>query len=94
MLSEYILAFPENIPPEKAILQDAAVAAFFKSEYEYDIGELNGEHHSIFKTISKKLHEDLDYIVSRSIKEYVKSKSLDYYSEIITNLSKWNAELK
>ena len=94
LLSEYILAFPENIPPEKAILQDAAVAAFFKSEYEYDIGELNGEHHSIFKTISKKLHEDLDYIVSRSIKEYVKSKSLDYYSEIITNLSKWNAELK
>ena len=93
-LSQYILAFPESIPPEKAILQDAAVAAFFKADYEYDIGELNGEHHSFFETLSKKLHEDLNYIVLRSIKEYVKSKSSDYYSEIITNLSKWCAELK
>lgn len=70
-LSHYILAFPENEPPEKAILKDKAVIDFFDAEYGYDIGELNGEHHSFFETLSKKLHEDLDYIVLRSIKEYV-----------------------
>ena len=93
-LSQYILAFPENVSPEKAILQDAAVVAFFESEYGYDLGKLRGNHHSFFEKISQDLNEKLVYIVSRSIKEYVKSKSSDYYSEIITSLSKWCAELK
>ena len=93
-LSQHILAFPENEPPEKAILQDEAVVAFFKSEYGYDIEKLRGDHHTFFETLSKDLNEKLEYIVSRSIKEYVKSKSPDYYSEIITNLLKWYAELK
>lgn len=93
-LSQYILAFPENMPPEKAILQDEAVIAFFKSEYGCDIEKLRGNHHTFFEKLSQNLNEKLEYIVSRSIKEYVKSKSPDYYSEIITNLSEWYAELK
>ena len=93
-LSQYILAFPENIPPEKAILQDKAVSAFFKSEYGYDLGRLRGPHHAFFDIISHELRENHEYIVSRSIKEYVNSKNLDYYSEIITYLTKWYEELK
>lgn len=93
-LSQYILAFPENIPPEKVILQDKAVSAFFKSEYGYDLGRLRGPHHAFFDIISHELRENHEYIVSRSIKEYVNSKNLDYYSEIITYLTKWYEELK
>lgn len=93
-LAQYILAFPENVPPEKAILKDEVVIAFFKTEYDYDITKLKGDHHSFFSDISKELSEPLDYIVSMSIKKYVKSKNQDYYSEIINTLSAWTAELK
>ena len=93
-INQYILAFPENDAPEKVILGNDEVVKFFREEYNNDVTKLKGDHHLLFNKISKDLNENLDYIVTRSIKIYVKSKGQDYYKEIIDTLTLWENELK
>lgn len=93
-IANYILAFPENVPPEKAVFSDEQIKKFYEEEYNYDITKLDGDHHSYIKKICDDLAEPMDYISARSIKEYVKSKSYNYYKEILENISQWVQNLK
>ena len=80
---KFVIAFPENEPPEITLFRDKSIRDFFNTVYKYNCDELNGDHHNYFNQISQKLNEDEKYLKIRCIKEYVTNKGIDYFKEII-----------
>lgn len=84
---KYIIAFPENLPPEQAFFKDDKLCAFIEREYKFDCKKLNNDFHSYFNQISRETNEDENYLKVRCIKEYVSYHDETYYSEMINLLT-------
>ena len=91
-VDNYILAFPEESPPEVSVFADDIIKASIKSEFGFDCDALSGDHHGYFDTIAKAKNEDVSYVKNRCIKLYIKNKGKEYYQKLVDQMSSWLSE--
>lgn len=91
-ISQYILAFPENEPPEVNILKDDQTKNSIKQEFSFDCDAFSGDHHSLFDAIASSKNEDVGYVRNRCVKLYVQSKNAEYYRCIVDTMTQWLRE--
>lgn len=91
-ISNYVLAFPEDTPPEISMFSDEEFRAMIKNEFNYDCTNLPTDHHAYFDEIARSKNEDVQYVKNRCIKAYVLMKGREYYQEIINLMSRWLSE--
>lgn len=93
-LKNHSIGFPEEDPPEKVFLSNDSIKQLVKTEFGFDCQDLTGDHHSFFEQIAKKRDNEMDYVVNRCIKEFVRIKGKDYYKTIIEAMNQWLSECK
>ena len=91
-VEQYVLAFPEEEPPEVSIFNDEATKIAIKNEFDFDCDTLVGDHHSYFSSIAARKNEDIAYVKNRCIKLYISTKDRDYYKNIVDHMEKWLSE--
>lgn len=88
-IENYVLAFPEEQPPEISIISNKDVQTMIFDEFGFDCNSLSGDHHNFFETIAQKRDEDIAYVKNRCIKRYVHIKGNEYYKEIVDTMTAW-----
>lgn len=91
-VSKYVIAFPEETPPELSILGDEPTAAQLMDEFCFRKCDLPDDHHRYFEVIASKRVEDLTYVKNRCVKLYVENKGQEYYKDVIEQMRLWLSE--
>lgn len=93
-ISNYVLAFPEDQPPEKSFFADESTKKSIEYEFGCNCDELPDDHHNFFEYVAKKTNEEILYVQKRCIKTYVRNKGKDYYAPIVKTMKQWLDECK
>ena len=91
-VEHYVLAFPEETPPEISMFNDEKTKNAIKNEFNFDCNSLIGDHHNYFDAIANGKNEDILYVKNRCIKLHIASKDSGYYQSIVEQMGKWLAE--
>ena len=92
---KFIVAFPEDNPPERTFFGDEYIKTFLLNEYGFDCAkQLLQAHHEYFSTLSSATGDSIDYLLPRIVKEYVRSRPKGYFDFLYNNLEKWLGDLK
>ena len=91
-IEHYVLAFPEEHPPEISIFNDEHTKEAIIGEFNFDCSTLSCDHHNYFNDIAKTKNEDVLYVKNRCIKLHIASKDSTYYQPIIEQMKNWLAE--
>ena len=91
-INEFVLAFPEEQPPEISIISDVIIQEMIHTEFGFDCSVLGGDHHDFFQKIANQQNEDEQYVKNRCIKCFVQNKGADYFKEIVDTMSRWLSE--
>lgn len=91
-IPNYVLAFPEEDPPEISLFRDSELKEQVKVEFDFNCDELEGDHHNFFESIANSRNEEISYVQNRCLKLYIQNKGEGYYKTIIDTVKQWLSE--
>lgn len=91
-IPNYVIAFPEDTPPEVSFFSDSITKEQICNEFAFDPTSLPSDHHDYFASIANSKRENSSYVMHRAIKLYIKNKGAEYFREITELMSKWLCE--
>jgi hypothetical protein len=88
---ENIFKLPGNLPPERELLFNSAVQAYFDSQYRLDLGDflagISGvDHHEWFHRLADWLNQNESALIAESARVYVGNISENERSSLVTAL--------
>ncbi len=91
-VSDYVVAFPEDTPPEISFFSDEKTKTAINEEFHVNCDEITSsgiDHHDFFAEVAKRGDEEPQYVKYWCIKEYVRSKDSLLFGAIIDQLNTW-----